>query len=64
MAILWVVAEVVAGVLLAGGVTAAVVVAGGRLGMQTDMRVAWVTLAVCVAATVAIGERIRRRSGA
>jgi hypothetical protein len=64
MGILWVVAEIVAGVLLAGGVTATVVVAGGRLGMQTDLWVAWVTLAVCVAATVAIGERIRRRSGA
>jgi hypothetical protein len=64
MTILWILAEVLAGVLLAGGVTAAVVLAGSQWGVPTGMWVAWITLAVCVVATVAIGERIRRRGRA
>jgi membrane protein implicated in regulation of membrane protease activity len=64
MAILWVLVEILAGVLLAGGVTAAVVVAGGQWGAETGIWVAWVVVAVCVALTVGLGERIRRRSGA
>lgn len=61
MAILWVLGEILAGMLLAGGVTAAVVLAGSQWGLRTGMWVAWITLAVCVAATVGVGERIRRR---
>jgi hypothetical protein len=61
MAILWILAETLAGVLLAGGVTAVVVLAGSQWGLRAGMWVAWIVLAVCVAATVGVGERIRRR---
>lgn len=64
MAVWWLLVEVMVGVVIAGVGVGAVVSAGTRWGLQTDPWLAWVLVALCVAAAIAIGERLRRRSRA
>jgi hypothetical protein len=62
MSVIWLFGEIVAGVLLAGGVTGVVTVAAGPTGLNAGVWLPGVILAVCVGASIATGEVVRRRS--
>lgn len=64
MTVWWLLVEVMVGLVVAGLGVGAVVSAGTRWGLKIDPWAAWVMAALCVAAAIAIGERLRRRSRA
>ncbi len=59
-AVLWLVAEVLVGVLIAGVVVAALVGASVEGGYPAAPWMVWTGVILCVALTVSVGEWLRR----
>lgn len=59
--LLWILGEIVVGVLLSGGVAALAVPMADTAGLATGPWVLWVTLAACLLVAIVAGERLRKR---
>lgn len=60
--IVWLVIEIVAGVLVAGILVGGVIGAASAGGYPTAPWMVWAGLAVSIALTIAVGESMRRRA--
>lgn len=59
--LLWILGEIVAGVLVSGGLAAIVVPLSMRAGWETGPWLIWVLLVACLLASIVAGERLWKR---